>query len=384
MIGQKGMPARFGGVERHVHELAARLVSNGFVVRTYSRAWYTGDTPAVVDGVQQVYLPSIRTKHLDTITHTFLATIHALQSDADMLHYHGVGPALWSWIPRIFAPRKRIITTFHSIDRKHAKWNWFAKMALHMGEWAACRFAHKTITVSRTLQQYARDVYDKHTSYVPNAVPLYTKITDCKTLSQWGLESGTYLLVVTRLIPHKGVHHIIDAYNMLTATDPTLAAKTPLVIVGDGFHTEGYVRGLHESARTNPNIIFTAFQSGRTLEELFSGAKLYVHASSQEGLPITVLEAMSHGLPMLLSDIPEHHELAPNADIRFAAESPQALITALNKMLQRDNETLQAEGLTHRAKIEREYQWDAIVPQIVDVYTNALCKCTVIGKPVMS
>lgn len=383
MIGQKGMPARFGGVERHVHDLAVRLATKGFAVRAYSRAWYTEDTPATVDGVAQVYMPSIHTKHLDTITHTLLATIHAISSDADILHYHGVGPALWSWIPRIFSPKKRIITTFHSIDRKHQKWNWIAKAALHIGEWAACRFAHKTITVSRTLQQYARDVYDKHTTYVPNAVPLYTNIDEYKTLKQFGLEPGQYFLVVTRLIAHKGVHHVIDAYNMLTEIHPETVRNTPLVIVGDGFHTEDYVRGLHEAARKNPNIIFTGFQSGRILEELFSGARLYIHASLQEGLPITVLEAMSHSLPMILSDIPEHHELVPDATVRFAPDNPQALVAAILRVLKTPQAELEAQGAKHRTKIEREYQWDTIVPQIIDLYSRALCKQTITATPVV-
>jgi len=368
MIGQKGMPARYGGVERHVHDLAVRLVQAGNVVRVYSRHWYTLETPTTVDGVEQVYLPSIHTKHLDTITHTLLASIHATRSNANIIHYHGVGPALWSWIPRICSPRKRIITTFHSIDRKHEKWDWFARVMLRMGEWAACRFAHKTITISRTLQQYARDVYDKHTSYIPNAVPLYDRISECKTLSQWGLSPGKYLLVVTRLIPHKGVHHVIDAYTSLTNTHPELMREYPLVIVGDGVHTKDYVRALHESARSNPNIIFTGFQSGRTLEELFSGAYLFLHASSQEGLPITVLEAMSHGLPMLLSDIPEHQELLPDQTFRFEPEHSDALAQTLLKTMTGEQHSLEISAKENRERIEREYQWDHIAPQIIALY----------------
>ena len=368
MIGQKGMPARYGGVERHVHDLSVRLVQAGNIVRVYSRSWYTGDTPTTVDGVEQLYLPSIHTKHLDTLTHTFLASIHATRSNANIIHFHGVGPALWSWIPRVFSPRKRVVTTFHSIDRKHEKWDWFARLALRTGEWAACRFAHKTITVSRTLQQYARDVYDKHTTYIPNAVPLYNRIKECKTLSQWGLNSGQYILVVTRLIPHKGVHHIIDAYQTLTKSHPELTKKYPLVIVGGGVHTETYVRALHDSARSNPNIIFTGFQSGRTLEELFSGAHLYLHASSKEGLPITVLEAMSHTLPALLSDIPEHQELILDQSMRFEPEDNRALVSALVKTLSADTEFLQKQANKNRIRIEQEYQWDHIVPQIIALY----------------
>ncbi len=170
MIGQKGIPTRFGGIERHVEELAIRLGTLGHEVRVYTRAWYAAPKKRFSRGVSTVVTPTVNTKHLDAIVHTFTATIHAIGAGVDVIHYHGVGPSLLSFIPRIFAPRIRVVSTFHCIDRKHQKWNVFARLALGLGERAACVFPHATIAVSKTLQAYCDNSFNTDTIYVPNGI----------------------------------------------------------------------------------------------------------------------------------------------------------------------------------------------------------------------
>ena len=172
MIGQKGMPAIYGGVEKHVQDLASRLVLAGHKVIVYSRKWYTKKEDGEINGVTIKHLPSIHTKHLDTITHSLLATIHAIISGCDVIHYHGVGPSLISWIPRIFLPETRIITTAHCLDRYHQKWGWFARFMLRVGEWTAGKFSHTTIAVSKTIQNYYLNEYKKQTIFIPNGVKI--------------------------------------------------------------------------------------------------------------------------------------------------------------------------------------------------------------------
>ncbi|MFA5047783.1 MAG: glycosyltransferase [Patescibacteria group bacterium] len=156
-IGQKGIPTKQGGIEKHVEELSTRLAQAGFDVTVYSRPHYTGQKQKVYfyKKVQIINLPSLVTKHLDAISHTFLASLHALFQNYNVIHYHGVGPSLMSFIPRIFNPRAKVIVTFHCIDRQHQKWGIFAKTMLGLGEWTACHFPHETIVVSQTLQNIA-------------------------------------------------------------------------------------------------------------------------------------------------------------------------------------------------------------------------------------
>src|SRR5512135_3607806 len=140
MIGQKGIPTRFGGIERHVEALAVRLGRKGHDVLVYTRAWYAAPKRRFSQGVRTIATPTIRTKNLDAIVHTFTSTVHAIREGVDVIHYHGVGPSLLAWIPRVFAPRIKVVATFHCIDRNHQKWGLLARTMLGIGERAACLF----------------------------------------------------------------------------------------------------------------------------------------------------------------------------------------------------------------------------------------------------
>lgn len=371
MIGQKGMPAKFGGVERHVHELATRLVKFGHQVTVYSRSWYTNRKDGKLNGVEIKHLPSIHSKHLDTITHCFLATLDAMKTGADIIHYHGIGPSLVSWIPRVFTPRIKVITTFHSIDRKHEKWSFLARWVLKISEWTACKFAHETIAVSRTIEQYCRDVYDKQTVYIPNGAP------DCRPnkkngkLKKWGLKPRGYILMVSRLIPHKGAHYLIDAYNEL-CWENSVPENKKLVIVGDGYYTDRYVKELKKTAEKNPDVIFTGFQTGETLSQLYSHACLVVHPSKNEGTPINVLEAMSYNAPVLLSDIIEHRELVNNTKFLFAHGDVKSLKEKLKWLLRTGGDACAKQVKTNYATVRQNYDWDSVVSDVIDVYARQI------------
>lgn len=370
MIGQKGMPASHGGVERHVHDLAVRLVQLNHDVTVYGRSWYTQNKgTTLVDGVTVKHLPSIKTKHFDTFTHTLLATLHTITQKYDTVHYHGVGPALVSWIPRIFAPRTKIVTTFHSIDRYHQKWGLIAKWFLRLGENAAVFFAHETITVSRSLQMYCLNEFDKNTTYIPNGVNKVNDTPATDILKKFGLEPGHYILMVARLVPHKGAHVLIDAFSNLkrNTMDPNIK-NLKLVIVGGSVYTNEYVKYLHEQASACNDIVFTNFQSGADLETLYAHTRALIHPSLNEGLPITVLEAMNLGKPVLLSNIPEHLELVNNPNVIFNQNDSGDLTDKLESFLSISSVEQKNLGIKNLSTIERQYRWEHIVPKIVSVY----------------
>ncbi len=372
MIGQKGIPATSGGVERHVNDLAVSLSKEGHAVVVYARPWYTQSTPDTVDGVSMVYIGSLHTKHLDTITYTFLATLHAMRRRPDIIHYHGVGPALLSWIPKIFARKTTIVTTFHSIDRKHQKWGVFARMMLRLGEWATCQFADRVISVSPTIQQYARDVYDRETVYIPNAVPERHDTPSTEPLQKFGITSGSYLLMVSRLIPHKGAHYLVQAYQELEKTRPDLVKNIPLVITGDGYYTESYTKKLDTLINKNKHIIRTGAAAGETLSALYAHAKLVVHPSDNEGLPLVVLEAMSYGKPILVSNITEHAYLIPNHEFQFDQGSVSSLTHKLITLLEASKEVLDRAGQDNKKHMELEFTLERMVRRTAHLYEQAV------------
>lgn len=371
MIGQKGMPAVFGGVERHVHDLSLHLAKNGHEVTVYSRAWYTGkNINHDYEGVKIKILPTLHTKHLDAIVHTFLATWHAMFNDFEIIHYHGVGPSLMSWLPRIFAPHSQVIVTFHSIDRYHQKWNWLARFFLRLGEWCACKFPHKTITVSRTLEKYCANEFNVKTFYIPNGVPSFGPVMSDEMLAQFGLEKNKYLVMISRLIPHKGAHILVEAFVKLKQEfkDDEKIRDLKLAIVGGGVYTDKYVRNLHRLAGACNDIIFTDFQAGDNLEQLYTHALALVHPSLNEGLPITVLQAMAYGRPVLVSNLAEHRELIDDNRFIFKENDVNNLKRKMQEFLLLPDEEKNKAGEANKSTTNNVYHWEKIVPQIEELY----------------
>lgn len=372
MIGQKGYPARYGGVERHVAEISQRIVQSGHNVTIYNRECYGGNINNTIDGIAIKTIPTIKTKHLDAITHTFFSTIHAMYSKADVIHYHGVGPSLLSWIPRVFS-KTTIITTFHCIDRHHQKWNWFARFMLRLGEKTTCVFAHNTITVSRSLQQYCSNEYLRKTIYIPNGVISHNdEETKNDLLKQFGLIKNQYILMVSRLVPHKGVHIMIEAFQKLKKENflDVKIQDLKLAIVGGSAYTDEYVRALHALASKTNDIVFTDYQSGDTLDALFRGASYFVHPSMNEGMPITVLEAMSYGKPVLVSSIPEHMEVVKDTTMHFTENDVNSLYESINRLNNLPEKDKQRIGLDNKKHVKKEYDWDDITRSVIHVYEN--------------
>lgn len=369
MIGQKGIPAIQGGVERHVHDLSLGLVENGQEVTVYARKWYSPNESPTFQGIKIKYLPCIHTKHLDAITHSFLATIDAIKNNYDIIHYHGVGPSLLAWIPRIFARHSLVVCTFHSIDRYHQKWNPIAKLFLRLGEKAACVFPHKTITISQGLQQYCLNEYNKETIYIPNGInPKEEKNSD--TINQFGLNKNEYFVMVSRLIPHKGAHVLIEAFNNLKKNNPDNQAikNLKLAIVGGSAYTDDYVKKLHRLASNNNQIIFTDFQSGKTVDQLYANSLALIHPSFNEGLPITVIEAMSHGKPVLLSNIAEHIELGTDYNLIFKDNDVKELEDKMLYFINLSEEEKILLGKQNKTIVDEKYHWKKLIPKVIDVY----------------
>lgn len=370
-IGQKGIPSKSGGIEKHVEEVALGLAAAGHEVFAYVRNNYTSKDLAEFKGVKLIHLPSIGTKHLDAISHTFLSSIHALFCSYDIIHYHGIGPSMLSWIPRLLKRKACVIATFHCQDYFHQKWGVFARFSLKVGEFITCTIPHKTIAVSKILAEFAVEKYGKQPVVIPNGASInHVERTDI--ISGWNLESGKYILSLGRLIKHKGVHYLIEAFKKLE-DDGMVPDGFKLAIVGDGFHTDEYVEYLHSISNGRDNIVFTGAQTGEALDQLFSNAYLFVQPSESEGMSLALLEAMGHGLAPLVSDIRENMEVVGDDGISFISKSTESLGEKLSYLLNNPDEV---ENIGNRAKlrIEREYSWDSIVKKTLDAYLQALAE----------
>lgn len=372
-IGQKGIPASYGGIEHHVEQIAVRLAKKGHEVYVYCRPWYQKiclpHSPFLTK-YEEVYLihqPSWHTKNLDSISATFLNTFDVMTKKADIIHYHGIGPSSLLFLPRFFKLKTKVVATFHCKDYEHQKWSAFARAYLKFGEKVCVSVPHGTIAVSKTIQDYVQKAYHKEIVYIPNGVPIY-KPKRIKLIKDWGLEKGKYLLTVARLVKHKNIHYLIKAYQKLYPTVNSLHPK--LVIVGGPADGSGqYEELLKNLAHERSDIVFTGYQTGETLAELFSNAYLYVHPSASEGLPIAVLEAMSYGKCVLVSDIPENLEPVSDFGFSFKVGSIQDLSDKLEKLIHKP-QLLALTGEKAKQHVKKDYNWNDIVAKTDEFYEN--------------
>lgn len=365
MIGHKRIPSREGGVEIVVEELAVRMASLGHQVDVYNRkgnnvADKNADKEAhklrSYKGVKLINVPTSERKSLNAILYSFNATIKALFGRYDVIHFHAEGPCAMLPLAHFF--RIRTVATIHGLDWQRAKWGGFATKVLLFGEKMAAKYADEVIVLSKNVQKYFKDTYNRETKYIPNGVNM-PKVLPAQTIKEkHGLEKDQYILFLARLVPEKGLHYLIEAYRKID-TDKKL------VIAGGASHSSDYVKQIQEMAAKDERILMTGFVQGKELQELFSNCYLYVLPSDIEGMPISLLEAMSYGCRCLVSDIDENMELAGDYAESFKKSDVKDLENKLRQVLGSAEEY---EGEDVKQFVKENYNWDAIVERTLKLY----------------
>lgn len=364
-IGQKGVPAKSGTIEKHVERLATRMAKEGHEVFVYVRPHYTDPKLKAWKGVHLIHLPSLHSKNLDAISHTILSTVHALFSGYDIIHYHGIGPSSLLFIPKMLLRKVRIVSTFHCQDYFHKKWSWFARMYLRFGEYITCRIPDRTIVVSRELQQYVRRRYRRLAEFVPNGAEA-GRTENSSFLPTVGLREKRYVLSVGRLVGYKGVHYLIKAFLELEDTN-SLPNNTKLVIVGASAATPEYEKYLRLMAKGRENILFLGERFNMELEQLFSHAAVFVQPSEAEGASLALLEALGHGVPTIASNIRANADILGNAGLLFENKKVADLREKLAYLLNRPEDAA-VFGDRGERLIRSKYSWDALADRTLSIY----------------
>ncbi|HVM93795.1 MAG TPA: glycosyltransferase family 4 protein [Terriglobales bacterium] len=357
-IGGRGVISKYSGVESYYEQAGAELARLGHEVTVYCRDYFTPQV-TVHNGMRVRRLPTIRSKHLETVVHTLLSSMHAMMSGCDVVHYHCLGPALFSFLPRLAG--KKTVVTVQGLDWQRAKWGRVAARVLRWGEAAAVRLPDATMVVSRTLQRYYREQQGRGTFYVPNGAAGMLR-RPARHIVEWGLEPDKYVLFLGRFSPEKNCHLLIEAFERID-TD------TKLVFAGGSSHSSDYVEKLrsHES----PRIRFLPWVAGAALEELLSHAAIFVLPSDIEGLSLALLDAMGAGVCALTSDIPENREVVEGAGFMFRRGDVRDLERVLRKLI--EHPELRRESATRgRARVRGEYHWPEIARAIEAVYLHVL------------
>jgi glycosyltransferase involved in cell wall biosynthesis len=361
VLGTRGFPGIQGGIEKHCAELYPRLNALGCRVTVLTRTGYMPKHRRVSkkNGIRFCHVWAPRNRYFETLIHTFLGIIIARLHSPDIVHIHAIGPCLLVPLARVLG--LKVVMTHHGPDYKRAKWKRFAKLILRTGEFVGIWFSNHVISVSRTVGIRLGQKYPKaRIRYIPNGVALPTKHIDKTILARFGIEPHKYILTACRFVPEKGLHDLIAAYESL---------KKPgfkLVIAGDADHETGYSRKLKESARKNTNIILTGSLGHQQLSTFYAHAKLFVLASYYEGLPIALLEALSHSLPVLVSDIEATREI-PLPEYRYFPVHD--INTMAEKILELTKQPLVREEVRSSIRLVRDqYDWQKIAEQTRAVY----------------
>jgi glycosyltransferase involved in cell wall biosynthesis len=364
-IGQKGIPAYFGGIEFHVDELSRRLVARGHHVSTYVRSWYTPNDLDAYEGVRLLHTPTIHTKHLDAALHSFTSSLHTLTQDYDVVHYHALGPSFFAWIPKL--RRQRLVVTIHALDWERPKWGAFARAFLKMAERFAIHLPHSTIVVSRSLQEYFEGKHGRSVHYIPNGVTVLPLSSPRVITQDYRLQGNDYILYLGRLVPEKRVDWLIKAFRRTSN-------QVRLVIAGNDDDAQGYAQHLQELAGDDRRLLFTGNVAGETKEELLSNALVYVTPSSVEGLPIALLEAMAHGRCCLVSNIPAHLEIIEPGQngLLFECNDFEQFVSSLEALLARNELYRDTFGDKARRKVCEEYSWEGVVEATESLYGSVL------------
>lgn len=369
MLGHKRIPSREGGIEIVVEELATGMVKKGHSVTVYNRSGHhvagkefdeNAKKVKEYKGVRIRRVPTIEMKGLAAISSSFFAALRATFGGYDVIHFHAEGPSVMVIISRLF--RKRVIVTIHGLDWQRAKWGKGAVKYLKLGEKFAAKYANEVIVLSENVKQYFKDTYNRDTIFIPNGI----NKPECKPVDvigqKWNLKEREYILYLGRIVPEKGIHYLIEAYKQ-TDTD------YPLVIAGGASDTKEYMEELKQLAGDDKRIIFTDFVKGQELAELYSNAYLYVLPSELEGMPLSLLEAMSYGNCCLTSDIPECTEVIGEHGVNFRCSDVDSLKEKLTVLL---NNPEMTEGYRKAASdyILKKYNWETVVEQTLEVYKD--------------
>lgn len=363
MFGQKRL-SREGGIEIVVKELSTRMVRDGCQVTCYNRSGHhvSGaeyDKKTEYDGICPKFVPTIEKKGLSAVSSSFFAALYSAFGKYDVVHIHAEGPAFFAWLPKMFG--KRVVVTIHGIDWQREKWkSGFGSKFIHQGEKNAAKYADEIIVLSKGVQDYFKNTYGRETRFIPNGVNR-PEIKKAKLITEkFGLTKDSYILFLGRLVPEKGIRYLIEAFK-------NVKTDKKLVIAGGSSDTDSFTKELKNLAKGDDRIIFTGFVQGKILGELYSNAYMYTLPSDLEGMPLSLLEAMSYGNCCLVSDIPECTEVVEDKALIFKKSDVEDLKEKLQDACDHPEKVMELKKQAADFICEK-YNWDDVVEKTMKLY----------------
>ncbi|MEM1178969.1 MAG: glycosyltransferase family 4 protein [Acidobacteriota bacterium] len=357
-LGARGVVGTYSGIETYYEEVGSRLVQRGHEVTAYCRTYFTPPL-STYRGLTVRRLPCWQGKHIETMSHSLLGTVDAIFRGFDIIQYHAIGSAPLAILPRFLG--KKTVVSVRGLDWQRAKWGLVARSYLQMGEWTSARFPSATCVVSSVLADHYENAHGRRPHMIPNAVvpPVQAPI---ERLKEHGLGRHDFILFAGRISPEKGVHTLLEALK-------PLAGKKKLVIAGGSSFTDGYIEQVR--ALATDDVIFLGRVDRDYMHELLSNCYAYILPSVMEGLSVGLLEALSYGLAIVTTAIPENLEVVGDVALTFPVGDVEALREQLRSLM--DDENVAVELRRRTAERAAAWpDWDGVAERTEALYRQLL------------
>ncbi len=356
LIGSRGIPARYGGYETLLQEIAPRLVAAGHDVTVYCRPRYTRADEREVDGVRLIRLPTVPTKYLDTPVHTLLSCLHAFRRYDAALVVNGANAL---FVPLLRLGGVRTALHVDGIEKRRAKWGPVGRAVYALSERLACRVPNALITDAAVIDRHYRDRYGATSHMITYGVDPRPPASE-GVLARLGLRDRDYFLYVSRFEPENNPHRVAEAYR-------DVGGDLPLVMVGDAPYADRFIAGFRDGA--DPRVLFPGAIYGDGYRELMSHARAYIHATEVGGTHPALVEAMGYGNCVVVHDTPENREVAAGQGLPFDANQPGSLASALEQV-RNDPADARRRGKLAAAHAHAVFNWNVVSQRYAKLFAE--------------
>jgi len=358
IIGTRGIPATYSGFETSVEETATRFARNNIKTTVYCRKNHYSQIHSKFRGVNLIHLPSIKTKHFDTISHTLLSVIHCLYNKCDTVHLYGLGNAVF--LPILKLSGINTISIVDGADWQRKKWGFFAKNYLKFCRNLTVGCSGFYVVDNENLVYQYKKKYKVAPIYIPYGANNNLKF-DKTILEKYNLLEKEYVIFVGRFVKEKGIEFLIKNFI-------SLKADIKLVIVGGNDIDKDYDRRIKSMG--NKYVLFTSFLYGKEYESLLKYSLFYISCSYLEGTSPSLLGAMAINGFALVSDLKENQEVLKGSCRTFKVGDSMDFRNKLQSSL--NDNSIEKERLTTFEIVNNYYNWDKI--------TDKYCKLMEILK----
>ena len=356
LMGMRGIPANYGGFETFAEELSHRLVERGHRVTVYGRSHFVDPQLEAYRGVQIRSLPCVRTKYLETVSHTCLTTLLGLFQPHDVVLICNAANAALCWIPKLAG--QKVVLNVDGIERLRKKWSPIGKAYYRFSEFLATVIPDRMVTDARSVQSYYLEEYGTRSPFIPYGAPV-GKSEETDELDKLGLMPRNYLLYVSRLEPENNAHLVIQSYI-------ESGVQYPLLMVGDAPYGKRYIKELKRLSQGSKVVLPGAIY-GRGYRQLLAHSLCYLHATEVGGTHPALIEAMGAGCLVLVNETAENREVVAEAGLFCSFNDQQVLADLIAKVCGGRHQYRDYQERAEQ-RIREFYDWEAVVQRYEDLF----------------